>query len=324
MARQLHLPLELILQIVEASLPTGGPQFVIDVSAPEAQLLVAWSQVCRATYDPATRLLRQHCMYIDSVPRLRKLLGCLSASKSYSSTSTLQPTISLGTISSIYLGLPKDTIPGPEVGPLMRDLFIELGSSIRRLILDLPYCTLPQDNIQPDCNQQLSEGLSALNNVEEFVTVGGLPTIDFWEDGTDFWERWPRLRRLAAFHVLLAEEALWHNIARTRALEQMVLARSLLLRVPKWNFKHAIGQHWSLKLGGDPTLERRMNILLADHEFSPPIIDATEAEIHDPQGLVSVSSFAVPIRGTTFVRTDHACREWMVKAAKEGTLWGHE
>ncbi|KAH8649772.1 hypothetical protein BGZ61DRAFT_469478 [Ilyonectria robusta] len=323
MTHQLHLPLELILQIVEASLPTGGPQFIANVSTPGAQLLVAWSQVCRATYEPATRLLRQHCIYIDSFARLQAFLRCLSASKASGPASTLPPAIPPGSISSIYLGLGTDPLLGFVGSLIIRDLLVELGDSVRRLILDVPLRSLDQESgLDTAFNQRLSEGLSALSNVEEFVSVGGLPTLDFWRHESNFWERWPKLRRLAGFQVNIAEESLWYHVTRSRALEQVVISRPHLLRVDRWNFKRAIGKYWRLESGGDPTLARRMRIVLADHEFTPSIIDDSEGDKNDPMGLVCISKFDVPISGNSIVRTDHACREWMIQAAKEGTLWG--
>ncbi|KAH7153500.1 hypothetical protein EDB81DRAFT_791504 [Dactylonectria macrodidyma] len=324
MTHQPRLPLELILQIVEASLPGGGPQFIANVSTPGAQLLVAWSQVCRATYEPATRLLRQHFIYIDSFARLRAFLRCLSASKASGPASTLPPAIPPGSISSIYLGLSMDPFLGSVAGSLMiGDLFIELGDSVRRLILDVPLRSLDQESgLDMAFDQRLSEGLSALSNVEEFVSAGGLPTLDFWRHESNFWKRWPKLRRLAGFQANIAEESLWYHVARARALEQVVISHSHLLRVDKWNFKRAIAKYWRLESGGDPILARRMRIVLADHEFTPSLIDDSEGDKNDPMGLVSVSKFAVPISGSAFVKTDDACREWMIQAAKEGTLWG--
>ncbi|KAM5342136.1 hypothetical protein ACJ41O_015167 [Fusarium nematophilum] len=324
MTHQLRLPLELILQIVEASLPTVGSSSITDVSTPEAQLLVAWLQVCRATYEPATRLLRQRCAYIDSFSRLQKFIHCLAASNQPDSTSTLPPALPPGSISSIYLGFGMDPLQASVAAALaIRNLFTQLGSSVRRLILDLPFRRLAQET-GTVFNHHVSSGLSALSNVEEFVTTGGLSTIDFWRPESDLWERWPKLRRLAGFQVNIAEELLWFNVARARALEQIFISRAQLLRIDKWNFKHAIGKYWHFESGGNPTLARCMRIVLADHEFSPSFIDDSEGTTNDPMGLISVSKFAVPMSGVGFVRTDDACREWMIHGAMDGTLWGQD
>ncbi|KAH6886357.1 hypothetical protein B0T10DRAFT_491029 [Thelonectria olida] len=316
-----RLPLELILQILEASFPRGRPRLIADISTDDAQLLVQWARVCRATYAPATRFFRQHCVYLNTVGRLRKFLQCLVASTS-SASSTLPPTIPLMSTSSIYIGLDMEAIQHPQTSSLIRDLFIQLGSSVRRLILDLPFRRLSEDGIDLHINDLLSDGIAALTNMEEFVTTGGLPTLDFWRRDSDFGQRWPKLRRLAAFQVNLAEEGLWWNVCRSRTIEEVVIARPYLLRIQKWNVKQAISAHWQEE-GGDPSCARPLKICLVDHEFSPPLLDKTDWELHDPSGLMHVSSFDVPVAERMLKRSDHACREWLMEAAKQDSLWMH-
>lgn len=323
MTHQPALPIELILQIVEASLSVSNPHAIVDVSLPEARLLVAWSQVCRATYGTATRLLRQHCIYLNSHQRIQRFWNCLSLAKAPGCSTNLPPTTPLEDISSLYLGV---CTPAPQesasLGSLIRKLLFELGGSVRRLILELPAPRFAQENeLDPHLGQGLFDGLGALSNIEEFVTVGALRTVDFWTDELGIFERWPKLRSLAGFQVDLAEEDLWHRVARATHLEHMVIARPRLYRRQRWNFKEAIGQHWRLETGGNPKLARPMSIVLADHEFTPSLIDDTDAGTHDLQGLVSAVKYSVPMSGKQFVRTDHACREWMMAAMKEGTLW---
>ncbi|RMJ08039.1 hypothetical protein CDV36_012358 [Fusarium kuroshium] len=325
MTHQPRLPVELILQIVEASLSITNPHAIVDVSLPEVQLLVAWSQVCRATYGTAVRLLRQHCVYLDSHERIQKFWNCLSFAKTSAPSTNLPPITPLEDTSSLYLGV---CTPNPQesasLGSLIRQVLFELGGSVRRLILELPAPRFAQENeLDPHLGQGLFDGLAALSNVEEFVTVGGLRTVDFWTNDLGIWERWPKLRSLAGFQVDLAEEDLWHRVARAKHLEHMVIARPRLYRIQRWNFKEAIGQHWRFETGGDPKLARPISIVLADHEFTPSLIDETDAITHDPQGLVSAVKFSVPMSGKQFVRTDHACREWMMAAMKEGNLWDY-
>ncbi|KAM0430053.1 hypothetical protein ACHAPT_006059 [Fusarium lateritium] len=325
MTHQPRLPLELILQIVETSLPVKSPNAIVSVSTPEVQVLVAWSRVCRATYETATQLLRQHCVYLESHQRIQRFWDCLSAAKTSNALTNLPPTIPLENTSSLYLGV---CTPSPEesatLGYLIRKVLFQLGGSVRRLILELPSPRFAQENeLDSHLGQGLVDGLGALGNIEEFVTVGGLHTVDFWTNHLGIWERWPRLRCLAGFQVDLAEQDLWHHVARARSLEHLVIARPRLLRIQQWNFKRAIGQHWRLETGGDPKRARPISIVLADHEFTPSFIDDTDEGGNDPLGFISASKFAVPMSGKQFLRTDHACREWMMAAMKEGTLWEH-
>jgi hypothetical protein len=317
-----RLPLELILQILEASFPHGGPHLIADVSTDDVQMLVKWAQVCRSTYEPATRFLRQHCVYLNSVDRVRKFSQCLTNSAS-NVASTLPPTIPLTSASFIYIGLDKESIQSPHTSSLIKDLFMALGSSVRRLVFDLPFRRLADSGFDMDgIDSLLSEGLAALTNMEEFVTTGGLPALDFWGYDSSLVRQWPKLRRLAGFQVNLAE-GVWRNVARSRSVEEVVIARPFLLRIQKWNVKQAIAKHWKQEEGGDPSYARHLKVRLADHEFSPPLLETSMAELHDPLGLMDVSSFAVPMKRTRglILRTDDGCRQWLMDAAKQDTLW---
>lgn len=332
MSTQARLPLEIILQIVEASMPVGRPNFVFDVASPDAQLLASWSQVCRATYEIATRFLRQHCVYINSLARLRGFLQSLEAARSYETASvpsTLPPVLPLTRVSTIYVGLNKQSTRSVHTSYLIRRLFRELGSSVRRLILDLPFRTLRGDedfdNVR--VNREMFQAVLALTNLEEFVTLGGLPTLDFWnpnfsldEENVDFWQRWPKLRLLAGFQVTIREEYLWLNIAKTTSLEKVVLAQPFLLRQAQLNLKESICKHWKVDSGGNPALARPLEIVDVGHEWSPDLIDTTEWHRHDPAGLVKYTQMQLSTAEMQSVRTDHFLREWLIEAAKQDRL----
>ncbi|RTE76758.1 hypothetical protein BHE90_008769 [Fusarium euwallaceae] len=321
-----YLPLELILQVLEASLPPGGPGRVFNPSCPDGQLLVAWTQVCRATYVPATCLLRKHFVYIDSITRLRNLLQCMADSNTLKANTkpTLLPTIPLSSVSSIYLGLDRADMESPQIASLVRDLFTHIGQSLRRLILDLPWGrTPPNDMVNTHLHNMFSESFTALTGIEELIAVGGLPAVDRWSHVHHLCQQWSNLQRLAAFQVNLAEQGLWHNIARAHSLEQLVIAQPFLLRLNTWNVKASINEHWDPEFGGNSSCARPLSITIANHEFSPPIIDTSNDSLHDPQGLINVSSFDVPIADTTKARVDCICRDWLLQEAKQDTLWGN-
>ncbi|KAF4981768.1 hypothetical protein FZEAL_2490 [Fusarium zealandicum] len=321
MLHNVHLPLELILNIVHCSLPPGGPNQIVDISTPEAQLLVAWTQVSRATYKYATQLLREHCVYINTTSRLQRFLQCLSDSKDSEAASTLPSTTRLTSVSSVYFGLDKDEMLYPELH-LFKDLCSELGHSLRRLIIDIPFRKrLPQTWLDTDCNAMFVKGLEQLPSVEEFVTTGGLPAIDFWRHTSPVCALWPNLSRVASFETSLTEEELWSNIATRRTLGTVVLALPSLAQQHKWNVKRAIGQHWNRDSGRDPSCARPLRITLANHEYSTPMIDTEDEEVHDPMGLISVSYLGVPVPDTMNARFDHACREWLIDSAIKDTLW---
>ncbi|KAF9767194.1 hypothetical protein IL306_000285 [Fusarium sp. DS 682] len=325
MTRKTHVPLEIVLQILEASIPPGEPNRIIDVATAEVQQLVTWTRVCRATYEPAIRFLRQHCVHLDSIPRLQKFLRCLSYSKSLEeagSASFLPQTVLLSKVSSIYVGLSLEEIQSIRAGALIRDVFLQLGGSVRRLIIDLPFRRVAmQHSIDAHIDLVFSRGLQALANLEEFVTLGGLPSLEFWSSELNISQIWPNLRKVAGFSINLGGEGLWYNVARHRSIEHLVITRPYLLRVQKWNIKQTIGSEmWNSDFGGDSTYARPLKIVIVNHEFSPPIIETEDDHIHDPAGLLDVSPVEIPMHAK---RVDHVCREWLIKTAKEDTLWAY-
>ncbi|KAG5660204.1 hypothetical protein KAF25_003726 [Fusarium avenaceum] len=323
MTHNLHIPLEIILQILESSIPSGNPGRILSVSTPDIQLLVAWARVCRATYEPATRFLRQYCVHIDSQLRLGTFLKCLTYSQTLEESgeaSTLPKTISLSKISSIYFGLSEKEIRLVRTNALLRDVLIKLGGSVRRLILDLPFRKVGHlYSTENHIDVIYQQGLRALSNLEELVTLGGLPALEFWRSELDISSVWPKLRRVAGFKINLSEEALWYNMARHRNIAHLVVVMPYLLRRERWNIKEAIaGREWNSDLGGDSTYARPLKIVVAHHEYSSRMVDTRDGDIHDPSGFLDVSVFNIPVLAK---RIDYVCLEWLIRTAKEGTLW---
>ncbi|QGI87366.1 hypothetical protein CEK25_002322 [Fusarium fujikuroi] len=295
MTRNLYIPFEIVLQILETSIPSGEPNRIIDVATPEVQQLVAWT---------------------------RKFLRCLNYSKTLEAGGHLPTTIPLSAVSSIYLGLSLEEIQSIRASALVRDVFLELGGSVRRLIVDLPFRRIAmQHSIDAHIDQVFSRGLQALVNLEEFVTLGGLPSLEFWRSELNVSQVWPKLRKVAGFSINLSDEGLWYNVALHRNIEHLVITRPYLLRVQTWNIKQSIGSElWNPEFGGDSTYARPLKIVIVNHEFSSPIIDSENGNIHDPTGLLDVSPIEIPMHAK---RVDYVCREWLIKAAKEDTLWGY-
>lgn len=71
-----RLPTELILLIVEALAP-DNPNAILPPNDLTTRTILACTQVCRATYYTATRVLRRHCMFIDCNQRARQFARCL-------------------------------------------------------------------------------------------------------------------------------------------------------------------------------------------------------------------------------------------------------
>lgn len=323
MTHNLYIPHELVLQILEATIPSGRPNRIVDVGHADVQNLITWSRVCRATYEPATRFLRQHCVYIDSITRLTSFLKCLADSKDSEDNgplATLPRVMRLSEVSSVYLGLSMEEIQSVRTGGLIRDLLVKLGGSVRRLIVDLPYRRIAQQySIDVHIDALFSQGLRALTNLEELTTLGGLPVLEFWRAGLELGEIWPKMRRLSGFKINLGEEQLWYNVARARTLEHLVIAMPYVLRRESWNIKRSIGgREWNPEKGGDSTYARPLKVVVAYHEYSAPLVDMDDANVYDPCGMLDVSTVEIPVIAK---RVDWVCKDWLVKSAMADTLW---
>ncbi|OBS24962.1 hypothetical protein FPOA_05498 [Fusarium poae] len=320
MTRNVHIPLEITLQILEANIPPGRPNCILPVSNPNMQQLLTWAKVCRATYGPTIQFLRQHCIYLDSVSRLQSFIQCLRA-ENRASSSTLPKTMRLCDASSVCLGLSMEEIQSVRTSGSIRDLLVALGGSVRRLIVDLPYRRIAQEHtIDVHIDALFSEGLRALTNLEEFTTLGGLPSLEFWREGFDISQMWPRLRRVAGFKNNLAEEALWSNVARDRTIEHLVLTMPYILRQDKWNIKKSIGgKEWNTEEGGDSTHARPLKVVVVQHEYTHPMLDREDENLHDPEGLIDLSIYEIPVIAK---RVDWLCKDWLVRSARDDTLWG--
>jgi hypothetical protein len=228
--------------------------------------------------------------------------------------------MSLSEISSIYFGLSEKEIRLVRTCALVRDVLIKLGGSVRRLILDLPLRKIGHSyNIEMHHGVAFQQGLQALPNLEELVTLGGLSALEFWRSELDISGVWPKLRRLAGFKINLSEEALWYNVARHRNIEHLVVVMPYLLRRERWNIKEAIaGREWNSDLGGDSTYARPLKIVIAHQEYGSRMVDTRDENVHDPSGLLDVSVFKIPMHAK---RIDYVCLEWLIRAAKEDTLW---
>ncbi|CEI62214.1 unnamed protein product [Fusarium venenatum] len=306
MTHNIHVPLEITLQILEADIPPGRPNRILDVSEPSMQQLLTWTK---------------HCIYFDSASRLRRFLQCLGAEEDGASPSTLPKTMRLCDVSAVYLGLGMEEIQTVETNATIRDLLITLGGSVRRLIVDLPYRRIAQEHtIDPHIDTLFSRGLRALTNLEELTTLGGLPSLEFWRDGYDIGQTWPKLRRVAGFKMNLAEEALWSNVARDRTIEHLVITMPYVLRRNRWNIKRAIGgKEWNNEQGGDSTNARPLKVVIAQHEYTAPMLDTQDENLYDPEGFIDLSRFEIPVIAK---RVDWLCKDWLVRSAKDDTLWG--
>ncbi|KAI1494395.1 hypothetical protein F5X96DRAFT_589777 [Biscogniauxia mediterranea] len=319
MDRQLmRLPLELIFQVMTSLLP-GNPYAVIPAPHPATQLLVAFSLVSRATHEIAVRELRRHCLYLDSDRRLSRFLLCLEASRQ---SRTQLPSV-FQDITSLYLapfGRSLDNLPTAE---WTRELFCYTRESLRRLIVDIPFDSLPPWDDHLNVGPVLREGFAQLTKLEEFVCTRDAVRFDMGDDPSEqlqpVLQQWPRLRRLGLYRPMCSER-FWGCLANLPNLEHAVLTTPLAITST------------SVDVGSFPTwrAERPITVVLAQNT-SEALLRTSLAFSAFPAGLADenrkmkqmmrIMTYRIPrLEGSgTGVELGSS---WLMRTALDGELWG--
>ncbi|KHO00146.1 uncharacterized protein MAM_02069 [Metarhizium album ARSEF 1941] len=305
-----YLPPELILQAMDCLVPCGRhvilpPKHII------TKTLVALTTVSRATYTHASRLLRQHCVHIDSSQRLATYLLCVPRM-----VPTLPPVLSLGNVTSLYLGLfgaPLDDQPTAEC---VRELLCEVSDSLRRLVVHMQFSSLDPLEDHVSVRRTLREGFEQLTKVEEFTCLAEYPALSVPEAHTDVWRLWPDLKRLTLFGVPLDNHWLWWDIATLPELRHVVLAQPQRVDVAdiKDEYFHKLPRD-------DPRLGRMMRIVLLDAAYKIGTVRTARWSEVDPEGKMEVETYEVPRPFYGDESDGELVTEWVRRGALDGTLW---
>ncbi|KAI2621155.1 hypothetical protein GGR54DRAFT_647205 [Hypoxylon sp. NC1633] len=183
----IRIPMEIIYEIMSSLLPEDKTS-LIPPSHPATQLLLSFRSVSCATNAEAVRLFKQHCIFLDSYPRLIQFVLCAEESRALKTT---MPSI-FRDIEVLYL----EALP---ITGLVAKLFSLTSKSLRRLVLHFPhggFCPIWRDE------------LHSLDNLEEFVCSAALVRW-IWEPEYiirykhgDVWELpWPNLKHMEVIDV---------------------------------------------------------------------------------------------------------------------------
>jgi hypothetical protein len=289
----IHLPLELVLNIITCSLPK--PNVLIAPSHPITQLLLSFTLVCKETRRLANRYLLQHCVYLSHASRL----------SSYLLTASTRP--ELRNISTLFLAPFGHNIETLPTMICLQDLFALTCITLKRLVIDISLESLhPYRGLEGFFNRRLSK----LNNLEEFVSVrDGLVNYD-----PPCWTHWKHLKRLAIYgqHV---DDEFWHDVATMSELETVVLTR-VPGGIQDSNFKKSYFKH----------CHRRLKVLLCNvHESQVPFTRMRRVgwDTVDPEKKMTIATYTIPLlfEGES---PKEACQEYVRVGAENGTLWGWE
>lgn len=326
-ARQ-PLPLELLIQIIESVPPNRDA--LLPPSSIATKTLISLTRVSRAVYRPATMVLRQQCMYIDSSRRLGDLLLCMRRF-----VPSLDPGLQLRHITSLYLAPFGSSLDDQPTAMWVRELLCEVCVTLRRLVISMPFSTINPWDDHLNVRSILRQGLSQLN-LEEFASIGDYPTLSGAGGSTDIWRLWPRLQRLMLFGVPLESHWLWWDIATLEHLGHVVLVRPRQTET-RVDVK---AKYFGTLPAGDERLQRKLRVVLMHRvrgdddedgdggatarrlpQGHPDYLDLDESnwgEV-DPEGRMEVICYGVPRMGAM------SSEELLVRLARSwvetGTLW---
>ena len=163
----LRLPIEIILRVL-SSYVIDRPRAILPPVRSETKAILAFTLVCYATYAPASRYLREHCVHLASSSRLRDLLVCLERPAMVRSLGASTSGIYITALFLAPFGPSLDDLP---TAMWVRELFCVVGRSLRRLVVDLPLRSLSPADDHLDVRKALRDAFCRLTVLEEFVSV---------------------------------------------------------------------------------------------------------------------------------------------------------
>ncbi|KAF4124103.1 hypothetical protein GMORB2_5819 [Geosmithia morbida] len=308
-----RLPPEIIQLIVESVLP-ANPRSLIATSHSATRTLLSLTRVSRLTYRVATRLLRQRCVYIDSRRRLGDLLLCMNRMV----PTVAPPMPSLRHLTSLYLSpFEGGSLDDQPTALWVRELLCEVSSTLRRLVVHMPFRSLDPLDDHLNVRKALREGFQHLSHLEEFVCLGEYPALSVADEHTDVWRLWPDLRRLALFDVPADSHWLWWDVATLTRLERVVLVQPRNLDAVN------IKDEYFHKLPRDhPALDRNIRLTLLDtaHHL-PDALDVSRWASIDPRGRMAVDMYEVPMPFYGDETPADLVIDWVRRGALDGRLW---
>jgi hypothetical protein len=238
MAAPVYLPVEILTRIIWFMIPDHN-YLAYPASHITTKTLLTLLTVSRATSRAAKALLYTHCLYIDTPWRLDSLLTTSLAKPC--------PHVPVSCIQNLYLApFPGRTIRDRKIIKQITELFILLGPSLKRLVIDMPLRShYPEEDVIDRLRPILRHGFEQLVHLEEFSSVKDELYLAYWDPGShdvipdpeddefdafehrlnDFmFQGWTNLRSLALYNCFL-EDGFGTALACMPMLERVVLSR---------------------------------------------------------------------------------------------------
>ncbi|KAH7328887.1 hypothetical protein B0I35DRAFT_404181 [Stachybotrys elegans] len=311
---RLQLPPEIIYQIIETVLPLNDNLFLPPTGV-ECRTLLSLVRVNKEVHMFATKILRERCNYVESRQRLTDMLACLP--RTVPSMPSIMP---LRSMTSLYLEPFGETLDDLHTAELVRELLREVGPTLRRLIVKMPFNSLELEDDRDHVQRTLREGFESLDALEEFACLGQYPVLIDPGPGpdADVWRLWPELRRLALFGVPLDSHWLWWDIATLPRLERVVLSRCDNLGGT--NIKQ---EYFHTLPDGDNRLTRDVTVVIMDLGREIGTIPCDNWKTLDPEERMTVALFEVPGPAVYDAHdADTIVTDLVLRGALTGELWG--
>jgi hypothetical protein len=312
-----HLPLELILYIIDSLLPSN-PRAILPPSHTSTKTLLSLARVSRSLYPVATKHLRQRCSYLESYRRLGNLLLCMEHG-----IPALRPGLSLRNITPLYLKPFLISLDDQPVAMWVRELFCEVCGSLQRLVVDIPFASLDPWADHLGVRPTLRDGFQRLTELREFVSLRDNPALPTATHPAAVWGTWPKLERLALFKTFIPDSFFWRDVSKCTGLQTLILARPLNAR--KANIKKKYLQSYNNSPKDTISMMKQsLKIILVDveseHESTPT---SGWSEI-DPEEKLKVEIYNVPTSFYGDDTPDQLCYEWVRRASLNGVIWDWE
>ncbi|KAM0807108.1 putative F-box domain-containing protein [Seiridium cardinale] len=309
-AQLLRLPWELILNVMTCYIP-ANPTTLITASDRATQLLLSFSLVNHATHDFAVRRIQQHCVVLDSDDRLRRFLLCLEVSRE----SGLKLPSVFNNLHTMYLapfGAIMDNLP---TAAWIRDVFGYASGTLKRLIVDMPFDSLPPWNDHLNVGPVLLEGFERLANLEEFVCTrdaGRLSVQDEDNIPKSILYKWPKLRRLG-LNRPSCDRDFWESLADIPHLEHIILTGAIGSIRSGFDFREVYLQR--------AKVDSAVTIVLADvrKHTTVPVKDQTQTDTAGDEDRIQLMALKIQVpKRKNFLDSNS---EWLMGTALAGELW---
>ncbi|KAI1335019.1 hypothetical protein F5Y15DRAFT_420257 [Xylariaceae sp. FL0016] len=313
----MRLPLELIFQVMTSLLPSN-PDALVPVSHDGTQLLIVFALVSRATHQVAIRNIQRHCLYLDSDHLLGRFLLSLEASLRPPPGVSL-PSVFRG-LSTLYLAPFGRSIDNLPTAQWTRELFYYTCGSLRRLIVDIPFASLPPWDDHLGVGPVLQEGFVQLTQLNEFVCTRDALRFsmesdsDAGEELRPLLQSWPNLRRLGLNRPQCSPR-FWQCVASLPKLECLVLSSPLAMTsaTNDFDFMSYYGERARRPLTV-VLAQNQLDILQQRAKVTPP----TDSRSGNANAM-RVVNYKTPVSARS--GDGVTGQTWLTQTALDGELW---